>query len=256
MDIDSSRRLLGYDVTAYDPDALARNVLGWIEGGGGCRWLACINPHSFVVALREPRFREALGDADWLVPDGAGIIVASRILGAPLPARVTGSDVFHRVCAGLNARGRGRIFLLGATNATLDAMARRVKADFPAIEVAGAYSPSFSPQFSDAEVTAMVEAVNSAQADVLWVGMTAPKQELWISQVRSRLNVKFAAAVGAVFDYYSGRVKRPGRALQRLGLEWLPRLLQEPRRLWRRTLVSAPVFLWHVLLERIWRRHR
>ena len=93
----------------------------------------------------------------------------------------------------------------------------------------------------------MLAAINAAAPDVLWVGMTAPKQEKWLHANRARLDVKFAAAVGAVFDFYAGRVKRSHPVFQKLGLEWLPRLLQEPRRLWRRNFVSTPVFLWHLL---------
>jgi len=97
----------------------------------------------------------------------------------------------------------------------------------------------------------MIEAVNRAGPDVLWVGMTAPKQEKWIHQNKDKLNVKFIGAVGAVFDFYAGNVKRSHPWFQEHGLEWLPRLLQEPRRLWRRTFVSAPLFLCMVLLQRM-----
>jgi N-acetylglucosaminyldiphosphoundecaprenol N-acetyl-beta-D-mannosaminyltransferase len=97
----------------------------------------------------------------------------------------------------------------------------------------------------------MIAAINASKADVLWVGMTAPKQEKWIFENRARLNVKFAGAIGAVFDFYTGRVKRSHPVFQRLGLEWLPRLVQQPRRLWRRMFVSAPIFVWHVLKQKV-----
>ncbi len=127
--------------------------------------------------------------------------------------------------------------------------------DYPRIEVVGAHSPPFKPTYSEAELDHMVAAVNAARPDVLWVGMTAPKQELWIRAVRPRLDAKFSAAVGAVFDFYAGNVKRSPRVFQRAGLEWLPRLVQEPRRLWRRMFISAPVFLGHVIRERAARRN-
>jgi N-acetylglucosaminyldiphosphoundecaprenol N-acetyl-beta-D-mannosaminyltransferase len=97
----------------------------------------------------------------------------------------------------------------------------------------------------------MIEAVNSAKPDVLWVGMTAPKQEKWIANNISRLNVRFIGAIGAVFDFYAGKVKRSKPVFQRLGLEWLPRLINEPKRLWRRTFVSAPIFILHTGHEKI-----
>ena len=95
----------------------------------------------------------------------------------------------------------------------------------------------------------MILAINAAAPDVLWVGMTAPKQEKWIRANQDRLNVRFAGAIGAVFDFYTGKIKRSHPVFQRFGLEWLPRLLQEPRRLWRRMFLSAPVFVWHVLKQ-------
>jgi N-acetylglucosaminyldiphosphoundecaprenol N-acetyl-beta-D-mannosaminyltransferase len=117
--------------------------------------------------------------------------------------------------------------------------------------VAGTFSPPYKPEFSPAELDMMIAAINAVRPDVLWVGMTAPKQEKWIYQNRHRLQVKFIGAVGAVFDFYTGRVKRSHPIFQNLGLEWLPRLLQEPRRLWRRMGVSAPIFIWHVLKAKI-----
>jgi N-acetylglucosaminyldiphosphoundecaprenol N-acetyl-beta-D-mannosaminyltransferase len=103
----------------------------------------------------------------------------------------------------------------------------------------------------DVELEAMIAAINQASPDILWVGMTAPKQEKWIHQNLHRLDVRFAAAIGAVFDFYTGRVIRSHPVFQRLGLEWLPRLIQEPGRLWRRMFISAPVFMWHVVRARL-----
>lgn len=122
--------------------------------------------------------------------------------------------------------------------------------DFPNIELAGAYSPPFKPEYTRAELDEMIAAVNAVEPDVLWVGMTAPKQEKWIYDNLSMLDVKFVGAIGAVFDFYTGRVKRAHPIFQKLGLEWLPRLLQQPRRLWRRMFISAPIFLWHLLKQK------
>jgi N-acetylglucosaminyldiphosphoundecaprenol N-acetyl-beta-D-mannosaminyltransferase len=96
----------------------------------------------------------------------------------------------------------------------------------------------------------MIDLINQSKADVLWVGMTAPKQEKWIYQNKNRLSVKFIGAIGAVFDFYTGEVKRSPVLFQKLGLEWLPRLIQQPKRLWRRMFISAPYFLWHVIIKK------
>jgi Teichoic acid biosynthesis proteins len=129
-------------------------------------------------------------------------------------------------------------------------MKQRMARDYPNIKVVGTYSPPFKDVYSQAELDEMIHVVNAAAPDVLWVGMTAPKQEKFIFENRLRLNVKFAAAVGAVFDFYTGNVKRSHPWFLNHSLEWLPRLIQEPRRLWKRTFFSAPLFLFHVLKVR------
>lgn len=246
--------LLGYGVDDLRVEDCADALFSCLlnpRDARGCAWLACLNPHSYVVALDDPRFSQALRDADWLLPDGAGVVLASRLLGGSIRERVTGSDVFYGLHRRMNAVGKMSVFFLGATEETLALIRERMAQDYPSICVAGTYSPPFKDVYSAEEVNAMIAAVNAAAPNVLWVGMTAPKQEKWIYENRARLKVKFAGAIGAVFDFYTGRVKRSHPVFQRLGLEWLPRLLQQPRRLWRRMFVSAPLFLWHVALARL-----
>jgi N-acetylglucosaminyldiphosphoundecaprenol N-acetyl-beta-D-mannosaminyltransferase len=246
--------LMGYRLADGDAPACVADVASWVTGGDRARWLACLNPHSFVVARGRPDFASALAEADWLVADGAGITLAARILGSPLRARVTGSDVLLGLSRYLDGRGGARVFFLGTTDATLAAVRERYQREFPNLRVVGCHAPPYRAAFSEAELDAMVRAVNAARPDVLWVGLGAPKQELWLRQVAPRLDVRFAAAVGAAFDYYAGRVRRAHPVFQRAGLEWLPRFFQEPRRLWRRVMLSTPVFLWHV--ARAWARRR
>lgn len=242
--------VLGYPVQARDLDALVSEISAWIRDGDRCRWLACMNPGSYAIALKRPEFAEALRASDWLIPDGVGIVLASRMGERRIPSRMTGSDVFHRLSARLDRDGGGRVFFLGASEETLARIRERFAADHPRLVVAGTYSPPFRTAFSPAENDAMVDAVRRAGADVLWVGMTSPKQDLWIRENLSRLGVKFAAGIGAVFDFYSGRIPRAHPWVQRAGLEWLVRAAREPRRMWRRPVVAIPVFLWHLLADR------
>ncbi|WP_394752643.1 WecB/TagA/CpsF family glycosyltransferase [Crenothrix sp.] len=246
-----------------------------------CVWLACLNPHSYVLACDDEAFSNALHGADWLVPDGVGILMASRVLGdrrawrdrragperpvlsnrrasndrrnmeGQIKERVTGSDVFFGLHERLNAVGGFSVFFLGSTQETLANIRLKMATDYPNIQVAGTYSPPFKPEYSPTELDDMINAINISNADVLWVGMTAPKQEKWIFQNKDRLNVHFVAAIGAVFDFYTGKVQRSHPLFQRFGLEWLPRLLQEPRRLWRRMGISAPIFLYHTLFRKL-----
>ena len=251
MGLKVTETILGYQVRRDGVESCVTEILQSLGQKGPCKWLACLNPHSYVVANRNKAFRKALHEADWLIPDGSGIILASRMLGVDIRQRITGPDIFYGLHDRLQQSGSYSVFFLGSTDDTLAEIRVRMSRDWPGIRVAGTYSPPFKPDFSDEDVDLMIDRINEARADVLWVGMTAPKQEQWIHGVLPRLDVRFAAAVGAIFDFYAGKVKRAHPLFGCLGLEWLPRLLREPRRLWRRTLISGPVFLWHVLQARI-----
>lgn len=245
--------ITGYSVGTQSVSACVADVVASVQQAKPnqpCRWLACMNPHSYVIALDDPPFAKALHTADWLIPDGSGIVLASKLLSGQIRERVTGSDIFHGIHSALDRLGGYRVFFLGSTEAILTDIRQRMAQDYPNIRIAGTYSPPFTPKFTAADNQAMIAAINAAAPDVLWVGMTAPKQEKWLHQHHAELNVKFAAAVGAVFDFYTGRVKRSHPVYQRLGLEWLPRLFQQPRRLWRRMGVSAPIFVWHVVRQK------
>jgi len=250
----SGEMLLGYPVNAESAQLLGRRVADWVAHGERQRWFACLNPHSVEVAERDADFKTALLTADFLVPDGVGVVFASRQLGGSIRTRVTGHDVFASVMSEL-ARTGGRVFFLGSSAGVLAQIGERFARDFPSLTLAGTYSPPYKPAFSDADNAAMIDAINAARPDVLWVGMTAPKQEKWLAANVGQLDVAFAGAIGAVFDFYAGTVKRSSPVFQRLGLEWLPRLLQEPRRLWYRNFVSNPRFVWRVLTAR-WRGER
>ncbi|MFA6062355.1 MAG: WecB/TagA/CpsF family glycosyltransferase [Gallionella sp.] len=239
--------ILSYATCTLTLDQLVDSVVERVRSNMGCGWLACLNPHSYVVALDDVEFTQALNDADWLVPDGSGIVLASKVLGGGIRQRITGSDIFYGLNSRMNAIGNFSVFFLGASEECLADIRVRMAHDYPNVRFAGCYSPPFKPVYSECEISDMISAINESGADVLWVGMTAPKQEKWIYAHSERLTVKFAAAIGAVFDFYTGRVKRSHPIFQRLGLEWLPRLIQEPRRLWQRNFVSTPVFLFNLL---------
>ena len=245
-----TENILGYQVASEGEKSCIDSIVDWIGQGNSCRWLACINPHSYVVSLDDPTFTTALHAADWLIPDGAGIVLASRWRNGKIGDRVTGSDVFKEVHKRLNGTA-GSVFFLGSTEQTLAEIRIRMAIDYPNIRVAGTYSPPFKPTYTQEENEAMITAINAAEPDVLWVGLTAPKQEKWIYENHGKLQVKFAAAVGAVFDFYTGNVKRSHPVFQKMGLEWLPRLIQEPRRLFKRNFVSSPKFIWKVIVYRI-----
>jgi N-acetylglucosaminyldiphosphoundecaprenol N-acetyl-beta-D-mannosaminyltransferase len=243
--------LLGYDVDSGTLAEIVEGIVDSIESSQSRRWLACLNPHSYVVSLKDQQFANALRAADWLVPDGIGIVLASRVLRGTIRQRVSGPDVFTALHQRLNRLPHRRVFFLGGTPETLVRIGERMEVEFPNIRVAGTYSPPFKPYYSAEERLQVTEVVNASRADVLWVGLTAPKQEKWIYENKDALNVRFIGAVGAAFDFYAGTIRPSPSFFRRHGLEWLPRLAQQPQRLWRRTFVSAPVFAWLVLRARM-----
>ena len=208
-----------------------------------------INPHSYCVAKSDLEFKEALRQSDFLLPDGVGIVLAAKVLKGKKIEKIAGYDVFIHLMQQLNEKG-GTSFFLGAAPETLEKIKERSARDFPNVKV-HTYSPPDNTIFSGEESQQMWEAVNAVQPDALFVGMTAPKQEKWVHQYIEHLNANIICSIGAVFDFYAGTVKRPSQFWIKLGLEWLPRFLKEPRRLAERNLVSTPKFVWEVLRERV-----
>ncbi len=185
--------------------------------------------------------------------------MASRILGGSIRKRITGSDLFAALSQKMNAYSGYRVFLMGSTPKTLEKICARMAKDYPNITIAGSYSPPYKSSFTPDDIAKMVSMVNHANTDVLWVAMTAPKQEKLLYQCFNELNVPFAGAIGAVFDFYAKNIIRPNAFFQNMGLEWLPRLLQEPRRLYKRMAMSAPMFLGAVfkeyLIKKLFKHH-
>lgn len=246
----NTENILGFSIANSDWRTCVDQICAWIESKGMGRYFVCGNPHSFVITVRDPEFAQAIRGADLITPDGFGIVLASRILDGRIRNRITGSGVFRELSHVLNKIGGYRYFLLGSTESNLELIRKKFSREYPNIEIVGTYSPPFNPEFSLEDNEKMVDAVNRARPHVLWVGMSAPKQEKWIYKHKDQLEVNFIGAVGAVFDFYVGTIKRSHPWFLAHGLEWLPRLIQEPWRLWDRTLISAPKFILRVLKQR------
>jgi N-acetylglucosaminyldiphosphoundecaprenol N-acetyl-beta-D-mannosaminyltransferase len=242
--------ILGYQISNA---GLSKDIeLAWqlLKSGTTGNYLACINPHSMVVASRDKLFKEALIHANILVPDGFGIVLAAKVLKLPLKERVTGTEFFLALTEYAENKGGLKYFFLGSTNKVLGLIIYRLGKEYPSIKICGIYSPPFKEKFTEDENRKIIDVVNSSNPDILWVGMTAPKQEKWIYENRYKLNVPFMGAIGAAFDFYAGTKKRSSIFWQKLGLEWLPRFIREPKRLWERNLKSTPIFLYWVIMEK------
>ena len=212
-----------------------------------------INAHSYNMAQKDEAFAEALRKGDYLIPDGASIVKACRWLKAKSQPkeRIAGWDLFAYEMRRLNDNGKMindklRVMFLGSSEKVLALIRKRAAVDYPHLDII-TYSPPFKPEFSDEDNLAMIGAINHADPDLLWIGMTAPKQEKWAYQHWEELNIHcLCGTIGAVFDFYAGTMKRAPLWWQRHSLEWLHRLLMEPRRMWRRYIIGNAKFLYYI----------
>lgn len=219
-------------------DALAR-IEAFIEDGRPHQ-VVTVNPEFVVAAQSDANFFQVLKMADLSLPDGVGLLWATRFLGTPLRGRVTGVDTVRRIASLAVERGY-QLFLLGAAEGVAEATAMRLEEENPGLKVAGTYAGSPDPKGEEE----IVEIVRAAKPHLLLVAYGAPQQDLWIHRNLRRLEVPVAMGVGGAFDFISGKAKRAPHWMQRLSLEWLHRLLHQPWR-WRRML-ALPKFVWLVL---------
>lgn len=206
-----------------------------------------INAHSYNTAQKDPLFAEALMKGDALIPDGASIVMACRWLKAKCQPteRIAGWDLFSYEMERLNRRG-GTCFFMGSSERVLALIREKAAKVYPNIRIE-TYSPPYKPAFSEEENRVIVDAINRAQPDLLWIGMTAPKQEKWAYSHWKELDICcHCGTIGAVFDFFAGTMERAPLWWQEHSLEWLYRLIKEPRRMWRRYVIGNMLFLWNI----------
>lgn len=211
-----------------------------------------INAHSYNTAQKDALFAEALVCGDVLIPDGASIVKACRWLKAKSQPRerIAGWDLFMTEMERLNAKG-GRCMFMGSSEKVLGMIKRRAAVDWPNIQVE-TYSPPYKPEFSAEDSKAITDAINRADPDLLWIGMTAPKQEKWTYAHWDELDIHcHTGTIGAVFDFFAGTVKRAPVWWQEHSLEWLYRLIKEPRRMWRRYIIGNMLFVKNITVEKV-----
>ncbi|MDA3779580.1 MAG: WecB/TagA/CpsF family glycosyltransferase [Bacteroidales bacterium] len=208
-----------------------------------------INAYSYVLAKKDREFRNSLQKSDILLPDGFPIVAAISLLSNIKISKIAGEDVFFHLLNQLNQKA-GKVFFLGSSGETLAKIYSRLSAESPNVK-AYFFSPPFKVEFTANENREMIEAVNKIKPDVLFVGMTAPKQEKWVYANKTELNTKIICSIGAVFDFYAETVKRPSKFWINLRLEWFIRLINEPERLWKRYLLYSPQFFIDVINSKI-----
>jgi N-acetylglucosaminyldiphosphoundecaprenol N-acetyl-beta-D-mannosaminyltransferase len=198
----------------------------------------------------DAEFRQIYDNASLVLADGMPLIWASKFLGTSLKEKISGSDLFPKLCKVAAEKGYRLFFMGGRPGAALKA-AEVLRDRYPDIQIVGTYSPPFGFENDREENDKIVRAIKNAKPDILFVGLGAPKQEKWIYKYRNDYQVPMSIGVGVSFEFVSGMVKRAPLWMQRVGLEWFWRLMMEPKRLWKRYLVDDPVFFWLVLKQKL-----
>ena len=219
-----------------------------------------VNAHSFNTAKKDQLFADALTNGDVLIPDGVSIVKACKWIKAKSQPkeRIAGWDLFsfemeklERESEELRTKSEESkiVMFMGSSQKVLDLIVKRAAVVYPHLKVV-TYSPPYKPEFSDEDNKAIIDAINAANPDLLWIGMTAPKQEKWTYSHWNELNIHcHVGTIGAVFDFFAGTVERAPIWWQEHGLEWLYRLIKEPKRMWRRYIIGNTLFLWNMVKE-------
>jgi N-acetylglucosaminyldiphosphoundecaprenol N-acetyl-beta-D-mannosaminyltransferase len=233
--------VLGVRFAAVQIEDVIREMEEWISTDRRTHCISVSNVHSVIESQNNPGFMRVLNTSDLNVPDGMPIIWMGRSQGHRLPRRVYGPDLFMEFCLETQDMPY-RHFFYGAAPEVLELLVENFKKQFPGIKVAGFYAPPFRP-LTEEEDLEVIEIINDAAPDVLWVGLGCPKQEFWISAHRESIHVPVIAGIGQAFNIYAGQTRQAPKWLREHGLEWLFRLILEPRRLWRRYLIGNLKFI-------------
>lgn len=235
--------LLGYQIYAgrledYDFTDKKRNII-----------VNTINAYSYVITKQDNDFKRALQNSDILLPDGFPIVFASKFLYGIKIKKIAGEDIFKFLMHNANSKSL-KVFFLGSSIETLEKIKSKSTLDYPNVTI-GYYSPPYKSVFNSKDNEFMTNVINVFQPDILFIGMTAPKQEKWVQQNKNLINSQIICSIGAVFDFYAGTNKRPSKFWVDLRLEWFIRLLKEPKRLWKRYLLYSPLFFIDVVRAKI-----
>ncbi len=239
MDVRSTGTVLGAQIDALSWNTVTDRLLAWARHGES-RYVAICNAHVVVSAFRDTVYREVINGSDMATPDGAPVAWMLRRVGFANQPRVSGPDLMEVLCERCALEGLP-VYFYGSTEATLAALSERLSSAFPGLPIAGMESPPFRPLSPD-EDAEVIQRINGSGAGIVFVGLGCPKQERWMAEHRGRVNAVMIG-VGAAFDFHAGTVRRAPQWMRNAGLEWLHRLYSEPKRLWRRYLVTNTLFI-------------
>lgn len=242
----------GYSILNESARNIATDVCTSIESGRA-RSLIFLNPHTVALASRDPSLSNAIAQSTDICCDGIGLAIATRLIARQRIHRVYGHEFFIALSEELSRKRIGKTLFIGSTNESLNALEKRYRTEFPGVPEVSSFSPPYRETFSSADIDEMKRTIVQSGAEVVWLGVGSPKQEKLLNRLYSVPSIRCIAAIGAVFDFYSGRVRAAPQCIRNVGMEWAYRLAQEPRRLWRRTFLSGPIFVQliiHSLLDR------
>ena len=247
-----TQEVLGVPLAVTDYE----RTLDWIDATAeaeGRGYICVAAVHTVMACGEDAELREAVLGADFVVPDGQPLVWALQLLGHRLRDRVYGPELMDRACARAARTGRGFYLYGGRDEESLALLERELVRRHPGLWIAGRHCPPFRP-LTESETQAVADDIDASGADVVWVGLGVPKQEKWMAAMRERLSAPVLIGVGAAFDFHAGVVPQAPNRVQRFGMEWLFRLVQEPRRLWRRYARYNPRFVAGFLRQYV--RHR
>ena len=240
--------ILGVPISLIDLKTAVGTILRWTQNCIG-NYVCVRDVHGLMISLRDPAMMDIHRAAGMITPDGMPLVWMSKWRSKLPVGRVCGTDLVDALCNAGQGKGL-RHYFFGGKPGVAEQMIRNLKAKYPELTVAGSHTPPFR-RLTEEEDAAVIDAINKSGAQVVWVGLSTPKQEFWMRDHVGRLNGATLIGVGAAFDFHSGAVTRAPKWMQQSGFEWLHRLLSEPRRLWRRYLVITPVFILKIVREEI-----
>ncbi len=249
-----SSNVAGVPISKYDLTETLKLFCSFIDNKEKRR--ICVTPvNNIVWANRDKELMTLYNTSDMNLADGVPVVWASRFLNDPVCGRVTGLDVLPAFSK-ISAHRGYTSFYMGAKEGVAELLSENLSKIYPGLKIAGVYSPPFAKKFTHTENEKIIAMINNAKPDILWVSLTSPKQDFWIADHFQRLNVRIAIGVGGAFEVSSGVIERAPLWMQQNGLEWFYRFLKEPRRLFRRYFLEAPVFFFLILQQKFGRAKR
>lgn len=244
--------ILKLDINRNKLDEIVESSIALIKDG--IKHYICVpNAYLTVIANNDNEILNVINKADFAIADGMPLVWYSKTFKKPIPERISGSDFFYRYCQKMNEAGISCFFFGGKDENVIHKIVKKIRKDFKNIKITGYCIPPFVEEFKGGIKEKILNIINEKKPDVVWVGLSAPKQEKWIYDNIERLDIGMACGVGAVFNFYSGSIKRAPRWMQKAGFEWLFRMLVEPRRLFKKYIVYNTRFTFLVLKD-IFRR--